>query len=73
MALTDHGRPPSKSSLCSLGEVIHSCCSTIWHLEVGVDVNATGDHHLPISLDGLHTTGHNQVVANLPVDGKYCS
>lgn len=67
IALTDHGRAPSKSGLCTLTEVIHGCGSTVRHLEVGVDVNATGDHHLPICLDGLHPTGHDQVVADLPV------
>ena len=35
-----------------------------------MDVNATGDHHLPIGLDGLHPTGDDQVVADLPVEGR---
>lgn len=69
-ALTDHGRSPCKSGLRSLSEVIHGCGSTVRHLEVGVDVNATRDHHLSLGLDGLHAAGHDQVVADLPVEGQ---
>lgn len=69
-ALTHHSRAPSESSLGSLGEVIHSRGSAVRHLEVGVDVDAARDHHLPIGLDGLHPARHDQVVADLPVDVK---
>lgn len=31
-----------------------------------MDVNASRDHHLPVGLDGLHTSGDNQIVSNLP-------
>lgn len=33
---------------------------------MGVDVNATGDHHLAVGLDGLDPTWDDQVVSNLP-------
>lgn len=68
MVLTDHGRAPGEGGLCALAEVIHGCGSAVRHLEVGVDVDAAGDHHLPVGLDGLHATGHDQVVADLPVE-----
>lgn len=31
-----------------------------------VYVNASRNHHLPIGFDGLHTSGDNQIVSNLP-------
>lgn len=69
-ALTDHGCPPSESSLGTLGKVIHCCRTTVGHLEVSVDVDATGNDHFPIGLDGLHSTRDDQVVADLPVSGR---
>lgn len=67
LQLTDHGGPTSQGSLGALAEVIYGCGTTVWHLEVGVDVDATRDHHLPIGLDGFHTSRDNEVVPDLPV------
>lgn len=69
-ALTDHGCPPSESSLRPLGKVIHRRRTAIGHLEVSVDVDATGNDHFPVGLDGLHPTGDDQVVSDLPVSGR---
>lgn len=66
-ALTDHGCSPGQSSLGTLGKVVHCRGAAIGHLEVGVDVNTTGDDHFPIGLDGLHPTRNDQVVSDLPV------
>lgn len=70
VALTDHGRASGKSSLRPLSKVVHGCGSTVRHLEVGVDVDAAGDHHLPIGLYGFHPTRYDQVVADLPVKSR---
>lgn len=69
-AITNHGGAPGESGLRALSEVVHGRGSTVGHLEVGVDVNATGDHHLAVGLDGLDPTRHDQVVTNLPVKGR---
>lgn len=33
---------------------------------MGVDVNATGDHHLAVGLDSLDPSWDDQVISNLP-------
>lgn len=33
---------------------------------MSVDIDAAGDHHLPIGLDGLHPSRDNQIISNLP-------
>lgn len=67
--LTDHRCSPSQSGLGPLREVVHGRGSTVRHLEVGVDVDATGDDHLPVGLDGFHPAGNDEVVSDLPVSG----
>lgn len=63
--VNDHSGAASQGSLRALEEVIHSGHSLVWHLEVGVDVNASRNHHLPIGFDGLYSSRDNQIVSNL--------
>lgn len=65
-ALTDHGGATGQGSLCPLEEVIHGGHPLVGHLEVSVDIDASGDHHLPVGLNGLHSSRDNQIVSNLP-------
>lgn len=64
--LTDHGGAPRQGRLGPLEEVVHRGHPLVGHLEVGVDIYAPGEHHLPIGFDGLHSSRDNQIVSNLP-------
>lgn len=65
-ALTDHGGAPSQRSLGPLEEVISRCHPLLWHLEAGVDVDASRNHHPAVGLDGFHSPWHDQVLPYLP-------
>lgn len=64
--LTDHGGAPSQGSLGPLEEIISRCHSLLWHLEAGVDVDPSGNHHPAVGLDGFHSPWHDQVLPYLP-------
>lgn len=65
-AHTDHSGAPSESSTSALVEIISSCHAPVRHLEAGVHINTTRDQHPAMGINGLHPTGNNEVLPNLP-------
>lgn len=70
-SLTDHGGATSQRCFGSLEEVVSRHHPIAWFLEAGVDINAPWYYHPAMSLNGLHTTGHNEILTNLPVRESY--
>lgn len=65
-ALTDHGGAPSQCSLGPLEEIISRRHALLWHLEAGVDVDPSRNHHPAVGFDGFHSPWHDQVLPYLP-------
>lgn len=64
--LTDHGGSPSQGCFGALKEVISRSHALVRHLEAGVDVDPSRNHHPRMGLNGLHPSWHNQVFSYLP-------
>lgn len=64
--LTDHGGAPSQRSLGPLEEVISRCHPLFRHLEAGVNINPSGNHHPAMGFDSFHPSWHNQILSYLP-------